>query len=167
MILGGGNSPPGGLASIPGDAHDGALCGGVAPGLVVAGEDAHVAAPHEVVVVQPEQRVGGGQELGVEDYLHPVRTVVEQLAPGQGDIVGGAATESGEAGGGAGAGGAGGARGAGEAAGAGDDLRIQLRIGSWWSLTTLWVVMGGGGVDWAAKIHRFNLVMSSLGEVMM
>ena len=67
--------------SLPGDAHDCALGRGVAPRLIVGGEDAHVAAADEVVVVEAEERVGGGEELGVEDHLDPVRPLVEELAP--------------------------------------------------------------------------------------
>ena len=33
------------------------------------GEDPHVTAPDEVVVVEAEQRVGGGEELWVEHHL--------------------------------------------------------------------------------------------------
>ena len=33
------------------------------------GEDPHVAAPDEVVVVEAEERVGGGEELWVEHHL--------------------------------------------------------------------------------------------------
>lgn len=42
-----------------GDAHDGALGGGVAPGLVVAGEDAQVATADEFFVVEPKEGVCG------------------------------------------------------------------------------------------------------------
>ena len=35
---------------------------------------------HEVVVVEPEERVGGVEELGVEDDLDAVGAIVEQLA---------------------------------------------------------------------------------------
>lgn len=60
-------------------AHDGALGGGVAPGLVVGREDAEVGAAHELVVVEGQHRVGGIQKLGVEDDLDAVGRVVEEL----------------------------------------------------------------------------------------
>ena len=52
-----------------GDAEGGALGRGVAPGLVVGGEDAHVAAPHKLLVTQAQQRVVGVEEVGVENNL--------------------------------------------------------------------------------------------------
>ena len=72
------------VCSDAGDAHDGALCRGVAPGLVVTGEDAHVAAADKLLVVQAEQGVGRRQELRVENDFDPVRPVVEQLTPPEG-----------------------------------------------------------------------------------
>ena len=51
------------------DAHDGTLSRRVPPRLIVRGEHAHVTAPHEVLVVQAEERVGRVEELGVEDHL--------------------------------------------------------------------------------------------------
>ena len=63
-----------------GYAHDGALCRRVAPRLVVGGEHSHVAATDKLVILQAEQRVGGRQELGMEDDLDTVRTLIEQLA---------------------------------------------------------------------------------------
>ena len=50
-----------------------------------------MAASHEVLVVEAEERVGGGQELGMEDDLDPVGAGVEELAASEGahDGVGG------------------------------------------------------------------------------
>lgn len=62
-----------------GDAHDGALGGGVAPGLVVGRKDAEVAAADKVVVVEGQDGVGRVEELGVEDDLDAVGGVVEEV----------------------------------------------------------------------------------------
>lgn len=61
------------------NAHDCALGGGVAPGLVVGREDTHVAATHEVVVVERQHGVRGVEELGVEDNLDTIGRVIEEL----------------------------------------------------------------------------------------
>ena len=47
----------------------GALTRGVAPGLVVGREHAHMAATDELSVIHSEQRVSGGQELRMENNL--------------------------------------------------------------------------------------------------
>src|SRR5580693_6682725 len=62
-----------------GEAKGGAFHGGVTPGFVVAGEDAHVAAADELLVVQVQQRAGGSDELGVKDDLYGVVLRVEQI----------------------------------------------------------------------------------------
>ena len=60
-----------------GDAAEGALCGGVSPGLVDGGEDAEMAAADKVVVVYWEDRAGRGDEFGMVDDLDPVVAHVE------------------------------------------------------------------------------------------
>ena len=63
-----------------GHAHDGALGRGVAPGLVVAGEHAEVAATHKLLVAQTEQRVVRVQKVGMEYNLDPVLGAVQETA---------------------------------------------------------------------------------------
>ena len=63
-----------------GHAHDGALGRGVAPGLVVAGEHAQVAAAHKLLVAQTEQRVVRVQEVGMEYDLDPILRTVQEAA---------------------------------------------------------------------------------------
>ena len=60
--------------------HDGALGGSVTPGFVVRAEDTHVRTTNEVIVVDGKDRVGGAQELGVEDDLYAIRGLIEKLA---------------------------------------------------------------------------------------
>ena len=45
----------------------------VAPGLVVTGEDSKMAATDKVLIVQAKQRVGGVEELRMEDNLSHVK----------------------------------------------------------------------------------------------
>ena len=52
--------------------HDGAFGGGVAPGFVVAGEDAEVTAPDELVVIDAEQRIGRNEKFGVENHFDAI-----------------------------------------------------------------------------------------------
>ena len=73
-------SKPGEISGDGGDAHDGALGGGVAPGLVVAGEHAEVAAPHKLLIAQTKQRVVRVQEVRMEDDLDPVLGAVQEAA---------------------------------------------------------------------------------------
>ena len=59
--------------------YDCALCGGVAPRLVVTREDSQVAAADELLVVHAQDRVVAVEEVGVEDDLDAVMRVVEEL----------------------------------------------------------------------------------------
>ena len=68
-------------SNVPRDAHDGALSGGVAPRLVIGGENSHVAAAHKVVVVEAKQGIRRGEKLGVENHLDAISPLIEQLAP--------------------------------------------------------------------------------------
>ena len=53
------------------------------PWFVVAREHTHVATPHKVLVLKAEQWIGGRQELGMENNLDPIVTIIEQLATSQ------------------------------------------------------------------------------------
>ena len=53
------------------------------PWFVVAREHAHVATSHKVLVLEAEERISGRQELGMENDLDPIVTIIEQLATSQ------------------------------------------------------------------------------------
>ncbi len=61
------------------DAHDRALGRRVPPGLVIRGEHPQMRAPHEVVIIQRQDGIGGVEKLRVEHDLDPIAGVVEQL----------------------------------------------------------------------------------------
>ena len=69
------------LCILPRNAHDGTLRRRVAPRLVVGRENSHVTATHKVVVVEAKQGVCRGEKFWVENHLHSIRPLVEQLAP--------------------------------------------------------------------------------------
>lgn len=64
-----------------GNTHNRTLGRGITPRLVVRGKDTQMATSHEIIVVQGKDRVGGVQELRVENNLDTVRRVVEELNP--------------------------------------------------------------------------------------
>ena len=63
-----------------GDTHDGTLGGGVAPGLVVGREHAHVAASDELFVVETNQRIVTVQKVRMEDDFYSVLWIIEHVA---------------------------------------------------------------------------------------
>ena len=63
-----------------GDTHRHTFHRRVAPGLVVAGEDAHVAAADQLLVIQMNQRTGRRDKLRMEHHLHRIIRAVEQMA---------------------------------------------------------------------------------------
>ena len=126
---------------IPWNSHDGALSWRVPPRLIIGGENAHVAAPHKVIVVEAKQGVGRGKKLGMEHYLiFKITTFLNKELSAKSnnftltrsvlrlyswhlfkDAILHKAPQKREI-----------------------YLRIEESTGSCWSLTTLWVVMGGG-----------------------
>lgn len=65
--------------------HDGAFGGSVAPRLVVGRKDSQVATASELLVIDGEQRIRRVEELRVENDLHAILSVVEQLASSDGE----------------------------------------------------------------------------------
>src|SRR6185437_592551 len=51
----------------------------VAPRLVVAGENAHVAAAHELLVIEADDRAGRADELRMENHLYRIVGGVEKM----------------------------------------------------------------------------------------
>lgn len=62
-----------------GNAHNGALGGRIAPGLIVGWKDAQVAATDKVIVANGQQGTSRVEKLRVKDDLDTVRALVKEL----------------------------------------------------------------------------------------